>query len=149
MSAVSNPFFKLSLRVDIHISATIDNWLITLICKVGLSPWKKLFCVNESFLKMMKKCFLHHVKSSFCSQDIENFILIFWSCRKSSLIWKMRLISKFQSLSHNSLFNKCWVPNPRIPFSKPLGGSKVDSAFHLSEVDRTSNKNFWKLSGKK
>ena len=31
---------------------------------------------------------------------------------------------------------KVWIPNPGVPCSKPLGGSKVDSAFHLSEVDK-------------
>ena len=31
--------------------------------------------------------------------------------------------------------------------SKPLGGSKVDSAFDPSEVDKMSAKNFWKLIG--
>ena len=35
------------------------------------------------------------------------------------------------------------------PCSKPLGGSKVDSAFHPSEVDKMSTRNFWELSGKK
>ena len=30
-----------------------------------------------------------------------------------------------------------------------LGGSKVDSAFHPSEVDKMSTRSFWKLSGKK
>ena len=29
------------------------------------------------------------------------------------------------------------------------GGSKVDSAFHHSEVDKVSTRNFWGLSGKK
>ena len=42
-----------------------------------------------------------------------------------------------------------WIPNQGVPFSKPLGGSKVDSAFHLSEVDKISTRNFWELSGKK
>ena len=42
-----------------------------------------------------------------------------------------------------------WIPNPGAPCSKPLGGSKVDSAFHLSEVDKMSTRNFWELSGKK
>ena len=30
---------------------------------------------------------------------------------------------------------------------KPLGGSKVDSAFHPSEGDKVSTRNFWQLSG--
>ena len=42
-----------------------------------------------------------------------------------------------------------WIPNPQVPFSKPLGGSEVDSAFHLSKVDKMSTRNFWELSGKK
>ena len=37
----------------------------------------------------------------------------------------------------------------RAPCLKPLGGSKVDSAFHPSEVDKMSTMNFWELSGKK
>ena len=30
-----------------------------------------------------------------------------------------------------------------------LGGSKVDSAFHPSKVDKMSTRNFWELSRKK
>ena len=36
-----------------------------------------------------------------------------------------------------------------VPCSKPLGGSKVDSAFHPSEVDKMSTRNLWELSGEK
>ena len=32
---------------------------------------------------------------------------------------------------------------------KILGGSKVNSAFHPSEVDQMGTRNFWELSGKK
>ena len=39
--------------------------------------------------------------------------------------------------------------NPGVPCSKPLGGSKIDSAFHPSDVDKMSTRNFWELSGKK
>ena len=40
--------------------------------KVGLSPSKKKYIIrfNDSPSKMMKKCFLFHLKSSFRSQDI-------------------------------------------------------------------------------
>ena len=41
-----------------------------------------------------------------------------------------------------------WIPNPRFWSSKPLGGSKVDSAFHPFEVDQMSTKNYWGLRGK-
>ena len=44
------------------------------------------------------KCFLFHLKSSFCSQDIKVFVMTFWSCRKNSLIRKMRLTLKFMTL---------------------------------------------------
>ena len=42
-----------------------------------------------------------------------------------------------------------WIPNPGVACSKPLGGSKVDSAIHPSEVDKMNTRNFWELSGKK
>ena len=42
-----------------------------------------------------------------------------------------------------------WIPNPGVSCSKPLVGSKVDSAFHPSEVGKMSTRNFWELSGKK
>ena len=35
-----------------------------------------------------------------------------------------------------------WIPNPGVPCSKPLGGSKVDSAFHPSEVDKNEYQKF-------
>ena len=41
-----------------------------------------------------------------------------------------------------------WIPKLGVPCSKALGGSKVDSAFHPSEVDQVSTTNFWELSGK-
>ena len=44
---------------------------------------------------------------------------------------------------------RCWIPNPGVLCSKPVGGSKVNSAFHPSEVDKMSSRNFWKLSDKK
>ena len=34
-----------------------------------------------------------------------------------------------------------WIPNPGVPGSRPRGGSKVDSTFHPSEVDKLSIKN--------
>ena len=40
-------------------------------------------------------------------------------------------------------------PSSGVPCSKPPGGSKVDSAFHPSEVDEMSTRNFWELNGKK
>ena len=42
-----------------------------------------------------------------------------------------------------------WISNPGVPCSNPLGGSKVDSVFHSSEVDKMSTRDIWELSGKK
>ena len=39
--------------------------------------------------------------------------------------------------------------NPGVTCSKPLGGSKVDSAFHTSEVGKMSTRNCWEHSGQK
>ena len=47
--------------------------------------------------KMMKRVFLFYLKSHFRSQDIWFFFLIFWSCRKTALLERPRLISKFMT----------------------------------------------------
>ena len=44
---------------------------------------------------------------------------------------------------------RCWIPNPGVLCSKPLGGFEVNSAFCSSEVNKTSTSNFWELHGKK
>ena len=49
----------------------------------------------------------------------------------------------------NGLVVKVLDSNPGVLCSKPLGGSKVDSDFHPSEVDKMSTGNFWELSSKK
>ena len=50
------------------------------------------------------------------------------------------------------LSTKCrlnlYLSNPGVPCSKLPSGSKVDSAFHPSEVGKMSTRNFWELSGK-
>ena len=62
--------------------------------KVGLSPF--LFASFKAFENDEKSC-LFLLKSSFCSQDIEIFVLTFLSCRKHGLIRKIRLIPKFMT----------------------------------------------------
>ena len=57
------------------------------------------------------------------------------------------LLSQFHCIL--TLLSKRWVSNPGVPSSKPLGGSKVDSAFLPSEIDKMSFRNSWELSGKK
>ena len=41
------------------------------------------------------------------------------------------------------------ISNTGILRSKPMVGSKVDSAFHFSKVNKVSTRNFQGLSGKK
>ena len=41
-----------------------------------------------------------------------------------------------------------WISNLGVPCSKPLGGAKVDSAFHPSKVDKMGTRSIWELSGK-
>ena len=49
----------------------------------------------------------------------------------------------------NGLVVKTLDSQSRGPVFKPKGGSKVDSALHLPEVDIIGTRNFWELSGKK
>ena len=73
------------IYIYIYLKCNIRTYLI-------LKPGKKFYVV----------CLLLHfkkdenaLKSSFHSQDIQGFIVTFWSCRKNDLIRKIRLISKF------------------------------------------------------
>ena len=53
------------------------------------------------------------------------------------------------SIASKAYWLRCWIPNQDAgPCSKPLDGSKIDSAFHISEVGEMSTCNFWELSGK-
>ena len=63
------------------------------------------------------KCFLFHLESSFCSQDIKVFVMTFWSCRKNGLIRKIRLTSKFM-MSQPSLQTIAVYIIPNVSQSK-------------------------------
>ena len=47
------------------------------------------------------------------------------------------------------LVDKALDSQSRVLYLKPLSGSKVDSAFQPSDVDKMSTRNFWDLSDKK
>ena len=49
----------------------------------------------------------------------------------------------------NGLAVRRWIPNPEVPGSKPLGGSKVHSAVHPSEIDQMSTRTSWGFTDKK
>ena len=58
---------------------------------------KFVLLLDWKSFKNDEKWFLFHLKSSFHSQDIYVFVTTFWSCKKSSLIRKIRLTSKFMT----------------------------------------------------
>ena len=49
-------------------------------------------CFTENPLKILQKTFQFHLKSSFCSEDNQTFILTFWLYSKNGLIKKKRLV---------------------------------------------------------
>ena len=57
---------------------------------------------------------------------------------------KSKIVMSWSSRKKSAFF----VTFPGVPCSKPLGGSKDDSAFHPSEADKMNTRNFWELSGK-
>ena len=54
-------------------------------------------------LKNDEKCFLFHIKNSFCSWDIYIFVLTFWLCRKKL---SLRCYATFKMRKLESLFYK-------------------------------------------
>ena len=91
-----NHYFKITVIVFIYLINFVRMFTLKVL-RFGLSPSKKIcvICFIKSPLKVIKKCFLFHLKSSFHSQDIWVFIKTFWSFRKNSLIRIIRLTSKF------------------------------------------------------
>ena len=68
----------------------------------------------------------------------------FFHCQ--SVFLKTSFISAL--INDNDLVVKVLDSQSRGPVFKTTGGSKVDSVFHPSEVDKVSIRNFWGLSGK-
>ena len=93
-----------SLFTSIQVSETIDYIIKEIyknkVIKVGLSLSKKklIYFFQWKPVKNDAKCFLLHLKSSFRSQDVYIFVLIFWLCRKSQ--------SYFQNLWRHNMANK-------------------------------------------
>ena len=72
----------------LHLAGENCSSTFSYIFKVRLSPSKK----NLLYFLQYENCFLVHLKSSFRSQDIQIFVLTFWSCRKNGLIRKIMLV---------------------------------------------------------
>ena len=69
----------------------------------------------------------------------------------SCLLKLSRLLLQNYETAYNLMASwlRRWTLNPGFPCSKLQGGSKVDSVFHPSDVDKMSARNTWELSGKK
>ena len=67
---------------------------------------------------------------------------VFWIKMNFKLIFEsyLKFLCKWMIFSRNHNYLRRWIPNPGVPCSKLLGGSKVDSAFHPSEVDKISTR---------
>ena len=57
--------------------------------------------------------------------------------------------SVFQEKNSRFLVVKTLDSLSRVPSSNPLDGFKLDSAFHPSEVNKLSSRNFLERNGKK
>ena len=79
-----------------------------------------------------KYFFLFHLKSSFRSQDIWVFVTTFWSCRKSSLLRKIRLTSK-STTSQPGLLKIAIQILPNISQSKGNKTMKLDQLIEYNK----------------
>ena len=69
----------------------------------------------------------------------------YWITYCVALFFSMQHFGKL-GVNPNDLVVKLLESQSRSPIFKTLGGSKIDSNFHTSEVDRMSTRNFWKLN---
>ena len=122
--------------------------------------WKSIF--QASFETMIS--FIYYVKPSSqnlffgqkillhnkfrTNKKILSFANLQFKLRTLNTLFLFPLFAHFE-LKKLQLWLRRWIPNPGVLCSKPLGGSKVDSAFHPSEVHKMSTRTFWELSGKK
>ena len=91
-----------SLLLDIPIQLAIlfsvillFSYIVVPVIKVGSSKKIYVVCLIWKPYKNDENCFLFHLKSSFRSQDIYDFVTTFWRCGKNGLIRKIRSTSKF------------------------------------------------------
>ena len=125
-------YFYFTQVTDKKSQFSFKNWWFTTFTTFSLHSWSSL----EADFGISRLC------------DIINeavFLLLKHSRLRG--FKQKKHMKKSEILAFNPL--RHWIPNPGVPCSKPLDGSKVDSAFYPSEVDKMSARNFWELSGKK
>ena len=113
---------------------------------------------NISKLKSNKKLHWKRDQKKFLGHLVYLYV-------KTRLFWLVnsemdahKLLFWFSKLHRTSLKNmqcgamskwlRCWIPNAEAACSEILGSSKVDWAFHLSEVDQMSTMDSLELSSK-
>ena len=98
-------FFIVFLPSDRYLLLSIINRLCYHMynksLKGGSSPSKKrfLYLLHRKPFRNKENCFLLNLKSYFCSQDINCFVLTFWECRNKRLDWKEKVNSKIYDVT--------------------------------------------------
>ena len=105
-----------------------------------LSTKRSLNLLYLLYSTAQRHCLLHLIKQNCLLKTFLKTLTLITQI--SSYMFSLLEYETAMALRH-------WIPNPGVPCLKPLGGSKVDSAFHPSKVDKMSTRNFWELNGKK
>ena len=85
---------------------------------------------------------LLHCKIKYISGEVKPHMLLA-PLRETGLSKKKIAPLTFSSIKALSCWLRCWISNPGVPYSKPLGGSKVNSAFHPYKVHKMSTSNIY------
>ena len=109
---------------------------------------------NKANLKVLT----FYIRSCRTSNELKNNMV----CLKIALwsyLFKFLIYLQTYERDRTFIFSNCsekiffsqwlghWIPIPGVQGSKPLGGSKVDLAFHPSEVNQMSTRTSWRFSG--
>ena len=119
------------------------------VCDVhGASSLYIKICWQSSFIYYMYNMYMYNFLLGGCGESTPTS----QKFARSNLLYAV-LFSFFLSnilenykLTSMAYWWRCWTPNPGVSWSKPLGSSMVDSAFHPSEFDKMSTRNFCELS---
>ena len=126
MKPILSIYFLHSLHghtLVVHILILVLNWDSSVSSSKLDShlPKKLVLLLQRKPFKKDEKCFLFHIKSFFRSQDIQIFVLTFWSFRKNGLIRKIRLISRLWR--HSLVYKK--LQHTYYPISQEVRGNQA------------------------
>ena len=126
MKPILSIYFLHSLHghtLVVHILILVLNWdsSVSSLKLDSHLPKKLVLLLQRKPFKKDEKCFLFHIKSFFRSQDIQIFVLTFWSFRKNGLIRKIRLISRLWR--HSLVYKK--LQHKYYPISQEVRGNQA------------------------